>query len=236
MRISGVLTFDERTYVVNTPPLVEQTYALALCLHGGSGSGPTFRTQMNIGTTLGEDTILVFPTATINQDGFTAWNAGGPFNPLVDDISYLNDLIYAMVSTGRVDTDRMYLFGHSNGGMMCYRFMCEQSDTFRGAYIMSGDLLSGVTNLDTFTGKYRETHGVDDQNVPINGGFGSESFYPIDYADLYDVVPSFTKVPTAGIDNLNPLVGYGHSLADIKAGLISQGTTLQDEAREFIYG
>ncbi len=234
MRISGILTFNDREYVVNTPALEERTYALGLLLHGGDGSGPLFRTQMNVGTILGEDTILVFPTATINQDGFTAWNSGGPFNPLVDDIAYLDSLLYAMVATGRVDINRMYLFGHSNGAMMCYRIICEDSEyTFQGAYTMAGDLL--VTNPDTFTGKYTETHGTTDQNVPINGGFGADSFYPIDYPDLYDVVPSFTRVVTPGIGNLNPLVGYGHAMSAIKAGLISQGTTLQTEVRNFIY-
>lgn len=234
MRVSGILTFDGREYVVNTPPFVEQTYPLALCLHGGDGSGPGFRLQMSVGATVGEDTILVFPTATINQDGFTAWNSGGPFNPLVDDIAYLNDLLYAMISTGRVNTDRMYLFGHSNGAMMCYRIICENDVyTFRGSYTMAGDLL--VDNPDTFTGKLRETHGVLDENVPIDGGFGEDSFYHIDYPDLYVVVPSFTKVITPGIGNLNALDDTGHSMASIKTGLIAQGTPLPDQVREFIY-
>ncbi len=236
MRISGILTFDGREYVCNTPPFEERKYPFCYLFHGGGGDGPTFRTGMNIGTIVGEDTILVFPTATINQDGFPAWNCGGPFNPLADDISYLNTLLDAMIATGRVDTERMYIFGHSNGGMLCYRIICQQPTKYQGAYIMAGDLMSDISNPDTFTGKYRETHGTLDQNVPINGGFGADSYYHIDYADLYDVVPSFTKVPTHGLDNLNPLVGYGHPLADIKLGLISQGTTLQIEVRDFIYG
>ncbi len=98
---------------------------------------------------------------------------------------------------------------------------------------MPSDLL--VANPDTFTGKLRETHGTLDQNIPIEGGLGADSFYPIEYANLYDVVPSFTRVENAGIGNLNPLVGYGHSVTEIKNGLISQGTTLQDDIRNFIY-
>ena len=134
MRVSRILTFNGREYVVNTPPFVEQTYALGLLLHGGGGDGETFRAGMNIGSTVGEDTILVFPTATINQDGFPAWNSGGPFNPLADDITYLNSLLDAMIDTGRVDVDRMYLFGHSNGAMMCYRIICENTTyTFQGS-------------------------------------------------------------------------------------------------------
>ncbi len=236
MHISGQLTFNGRTYRCTTPNFEERAYPLALCLHGGGGSGFTFSEQMDINNTIGEDCIIVYPTATVNQDGFTAWNSGGPFNPLVDDVAYLNSLLAAMIDTERVDTSRIYLFGHSNGGMMCYRLICEQPTRYAGMFSMSGDLLSDIPNPDTFTGKYKETHGTLDQNVPINGGYGVDSFYHIDYADLYTVVPSFTNVPTPGLANLNALVGYGHPMSDIKAGLISQGTTLQNQVRDFIFG
>lgn len=234
MHISGVLTFEDRLYVCNTPPFVEKQYPLMLGLHGGGGTGGIFRIQMNIGTTIGEEVILLFPTATINQDDVTAWNSGGPFNPGVDDVAYLSRLLNAWIATNRVDPRQIYIVGHSNGAMMGYRLVSELPANFAGLYSMSGDLLVDNTNL--FRGKYRETHGTIDQNVPINGGYGADSFYPINYPSLYDVVPSFTKVPNPGIGNLNPLVGYGHDMPDITSGLIAQGTTLQQNVRTFILG
>lgn len=237
MRISGILTYNGRQYVVNTPAFVEQTYPLLLFLHGGSGDGPTFRAQMNIGTTLGENYILVFPTATLNQDGFTGWNSGGPFNTTgVDDVAYLNSLIDAMILTGRVDPQRLNLVGHSNGGMMGYRLICEQPTRWKSLYSMSANLDPDIPNPDTFTGGLRETHGTIDDNVPILGGVGPAAFYPVDWPSSYVTTPSFTQVKNPGIGNLNPLVGFGHGMDQITAGLISQGTTLQLNLQSFLLG
>ena len=117
---------------------------------------------------------------------------------------------------------------------MGYRLICEQPTQSVSFYSLAGDLIAGISNPDTYTGKYRETHGTLDLNVPISGGIGPDSYYAIDYASLYDVVPSFTQVPNDGIGNLNPLVGYGHPMASLKDGLISQGTTLQQDYLAFL--
>lgn len=236
MRISGTLTYNGREYCVNTPALVEEKYPFILFLHGGSGTGPIFRFQMNIGTTLGEDYILAFPTATINQDGFTSWNPGGPFNPTADDIAYLDGLMTAMIATGRVDPDRLMIVGHSEGGMMCYRYVCEEPTKFKAMYSMAGNLEPAISNPNTFTGKLRETHGTTDQNVPILGGIGPDAFYPVNWPSSYVTTPSFTNVQNPGIGNLNPLVGYAHLMIDITNGLIAQGTTLQADVQSFIAG
>jgi poly(3-hydroxybutyrate) depolymerase len=234
-RISGILDFGGREYCVNTPPFIETTYKLLLCLCGGSGSGPTFRTQLAIGSTFGDSVICVYPTPTLNEYGFTSWNPADdqPFNPTAHDVEYLTDLVDNMIDTNRVNIDDMWICGHSEGGMMGYRLICEQPDRWRGLYSISGALL--VNNPDTFTGKLRETHGTDDMNVPINGGYGPDGFFHVDYPSAYDVVPSFTKVQNPGIGNLNPLVGAAHDIPSIRTGLIAQGTTLQQDINNFIY-
>lgn len=233
-RISSVLTYAGREYCVNTPAFVEDEYKLLLCLHGGSGDGPTFRTQLSIGNTFGDSVICVFPTATINDYGFTGWNPADnePFNPTAHDVDYLTEFTDAMIATGRVNAHDMWIAGHSEGGMMGYRLICEQPNRWQGLYSIAGALL--VNNPDTFTGKYRETHGTADMNVPINGGIGPDGFFQVDYPSAYDVVPSFTKVQNPGIGNLNPLIDAAHDIPSIRAGLIAQGTTLQLDIQSFI--
>jgi polyhydroxybutyrate depolymerase len=84
----------------------------------------------------------------------------------VDDVSYLLGLIKEAAARYHVDPERIYLFGHSNGGFMLNRLLCETDGVFAGAVSLAGStykdpklcrLLNPVS--------YLQVHAEDDPSV-----------------------------------------------------------------------
>lgn len=78
-----------------------------------------------------EQLILVAPDGTIRpSDNTSFWNGTDACcdfdNTGVDDAGYIVGLIDEIAAVWNVDLDRVYLFGHSNGGFLSYRIACEQ--------------------------------------------------------------------------------------------------------------
>jgi polyhydroxybutyrate depolymerase len=69
------------------------------------------------------------------SDPATDW--GGP---IVDDAGYLRDLIGEIGQRFAVDRKRVYLVGHSNGGMMAYRMACQSADLIAGIASLAGPM------------------------------------------------------------------------------------------------
>jgi polyhydroxybutyrate depolymerase len=83
----------------------------------------------------------------IDAWGAPFWNATDSCcdfaNSGVDDASYVRSLIEEIGRQFAVDPRRIYLIGHSNGGIMAYRLACQWADLIAG--IAS---LAGATFLD----------------------------------------------------------------------------------------
>jgi polyhydroxybutyrate depolymerase len=83
--------------------------------------------------------LVVYPDAYEGRRG-RRWNEGiaGP-DPALDDVDFLSEMIDDIASRYRVDLDRVYMTGASNGGFMTNRFLAERSDRVRaGAPVIGG--------------------------------------------------------------------------------------------------
>jgi polyhydroxybutyrate depolymerase len=119
--------------------------------------------------------LMVAPDGTVNPDGKQFWNATDAccdgYGSGVDDVGYITGLIDEISAVWNVDPDRVYLFGHSNGGYMSYRLACDSAD--RIAAIVS---LAGATWNDeaacapTSPVSVLQIHGTADDTVPYDGG------------------------------------------------------------------
>ena len=93
----------------------------------------------------------------------------------VDDSSYLESLIEEIEAAAQIDTKRVYLIGHSNGGFMSYRMACDHAD--RLAAIVS---LAGASWADPSDCRPSEPvavlqiHGTADDTVHYDGGTVSD--------------------------------------------------------------
>jgi polyhydroxybutyrate depolymerase len=117
--------------------------------------------------------ILLTPDGTRNGDGDQFWNAGDVCCDFeadgVDDVAYLTGLIDEAQTRWHIDSDRIYVLGHSNGGYMSYRMACEVGDRIAGIMNLAGansqagaDCPHPVTVL--------HVHGTADDVVPYDGG------------------------------------------------------------------
>ena len=150
---------------------------LLFVLHGIASDAQTISDYTNIEDSLDAydlDAVVVYPNGTgAEQDLFQSWNAGTccPFATfeLVDDVAFFDELIASLISQYDIDTDRVWVVGHSNGGMMAYRLACELSTRVTAIGVAAGALV-----IDTCAPvrpvSALHVHGELDTVVPLTGG------------------------------------------------------------------
>ena len=223
MFISNTLLYKTRKYKYTRPDNTNKPTPLNVWLHGGTGSGQQFYEGLDLDSTLGENSINLYLTATLNEGGFTAWNSGGAFNPNASDVTYIMDIISKFKELFNIK--EVNIGGHSNGAMMGYRLISERPQAFKRLFAMAGALM--VDSPDLFTGEISHIHGLNDANVPYNGGVGING---VNYPSVADTLLSFSNASTS----LNALANTGHELVLIKSGVAAQGTSLQLVISKFL--
>jgi polyhydroxybutyrate depolymerase len=125
----------ERTYLLHAPPgyTGAEPVPLVVALHFYPGSGADLRDLIGMDAKADEHGFLVaYP------DGV----AGG-FNALVccgaeDDVAFLRALTDRLIADWRVDADRVYATGISNGADMSFRAAVEATGVFAAIGAVSG--------------------------------------------------------------------------------------------------
>ena len=123
-----------------------------------------------------------------------SWNAGSCCGTAaaddVDDIGYVRRLIDDVSEKYPVDPDQVFLAGYSNGGMMTYRFICENSDLLAGSASVAGTDTADCEPDQPVS--LLQISGTDDEVVPIGGGRSSETGLP----ELVPVAEAVREVVT----------------------------------------
>lgn len=158
------------TYYISVPRLRSARYPLLIGLHGGGagvGDGRTAAQKWSMAARQGA--ICVFPTV-IKKEA-TAWNKER-------EEKYVMALIEEMKRTFPIDTNRIYLVGHSMGGYGTWSIGTHYADVFAGLspcaggiFVMVGGGGSGVTLARGTVINLKNTpiyfyHGADDPRVP----------------------------------------------------------------------
>lgn len=168
----------DRPFDVVVPTSYDGTVAvpLVILLHGYTSTGEAQDAYFGL-QPLAEARgfLYVHPDGTTDSRGDQFWNATDAccnlMSSAVDDSAYLEHLIEQVEATYLVDTKRIFLIGHSNGGFMSYRMACDHADTV--AAIVS---LAGATFADA--GQCRpsqpvsvlQIHGTADSVIAYEGG------------------------------------------------------------------
>jgi polyhydroxybutyrate depolymerase len=152
-----------------------KSWPLLIVLHGHGASGYVQLGYTRLNTLIdGAGVLALAPDGLLAEDGKQFWNATDAccdtFGSGVDDSAYIRGLIDEVTSVYNVDPDRVYLWGHSNGGFMAHRMACDHADAV--AAIVS---LAGSTWLDSTQCNPSEPvnvmqiHGDADATVPYTG-------------------------------------------------------------------
>jgi polyhydroxybutyrate depolymerase len=185
-RVSGV----RRSYYVHVPPRHDGVTPLpvVLAIHGA------FSTARDLERTTGlsrladrEGFLVVYPQGIGLGDLFRHWNAGpccGKARKLgLDDVGFALGTVDDVARRIPVDRDRVYVLGHSNGGMLAYRIAAERSDAVAAVAVVSAAIGGRASPNEPEWVVPRPSravpvlamHGRRDENVPYEGDRGSES-------------------------------------------------------------
>lgn len=129
----------ERKYVLYVPDKVAETPALVISLHGAAGHD-TDRSPFRTSVADSEGCIVVYPQG-IDQyfpifGGKTpGWDASGVAN---EDTEFFKAIIDAVDNEYKIDRNRVYCCGFSNGGMMTYANTSAAADIFAAFASISG--------------------------------------------------------------------------------------------------
>ncbi|MBP7685940.1 MAG: hypothetical protein KBB95_28750 [Deltaproteobacteria bacterium] len=115
-------------------------YPLVVLLHGYGAGGGAQNLYFGLSNqTTAQQFILLVPNGTRDSTGTSFWNSDPRISgETVDDVAYLRRLIAEAQANFRVDPQRVYLFGHSNGGFMSYRMACEAPDVITAIASLNG--------------------------------------------------------------------------------------------------
>ncbi len=188
--IEGVetLSFSQRALYVHTPSRLPPSgeRALVVVLHGGLGNaeriaGKRNESAMNLNDVADKYGFVV---AYLNGSPVTkrlgadkrGWNAGDCCGESAakqaPDLEYIEGSLRFLGERYGINPARIYGIGHSNGGMMTLRILCE-TNLYAGGIAFSGTLGIDAQQCPYVQGKpVMSVLGVNDTSVPFNGGEG----------------------------------------------------------------
>lgn len=192
-----------RTYRLYVPAIYNGSSArpLILNMHGYTSnalSQQAYSNFMPIADTA--NFLMVYPQGT-TYNGQPFWNAGIS-STLVDDISFLSDLIDSLSLQYNINSNRIYATGMSNGGFMSHTLACELSNRIAAIASVTGSIFTtqfGSNCHPTRPVPVMQISGTADGTVPYSG---NTTMQPIDSVVKYWVnynncnsTPSFSNVP-----------------------------------------
>ena len=134
-----------------------------------------------------ENWILVFPNGSNLSDnrGSSAWNGihccGAAMYLNVDDNGFVRKMVDTLSVILKIDANRVYAMGGSNGGMLTHRLAAEMPDIFAAAAASMATIGGQIDSLNpvvtvqpTQPIPFMLVHGLNDKSVNYFGGLTKE--------------------------------------------------------------
>ena len=223
------MTFDDltRSYRLHLPDAYDPAlgvYPVVLVLHGGFGDSEKIEQTSGMSEKADQEGfIAVYPDGTGKLNEMYAWNAGfccgNAYKKYVDDVGFIYALISELINNYNIDSEKIYIAGFSNGGMMTYRLGAELSDLIASIAVVSGAGGGKFTeNSDLYlmpepndTVSVIHFHGMEDDIVPYEGSLPAR---PVS-GEAY----SYISVN----ESIAPWIQYNGCITDAKEEIIADG-------------
>jgi polyhydroxybutyrate depolymerase len=165
----------ERTYFIHVPSGLndQQSVPLVFVFHGFQESGAYARTYSGLDNIADANGFVVVYPEGSGDSSARSWNAGGCCGYAkqnnVDELAFVHSIIEDVGTIARVDSQRIYSAGFSNGALLSYRLACEMSDTFAAVAPVAGVLVYSPCEPGAPVSLI-DVHGMTDTVVPFDGG------------------------------------------------------------------
>jgi polyhydroxybutyrate depolymerase len=119
----------------------ETAVPLVIALHGAGGSGQSFMENSSY-KDLAEEAgyVIVFPEGVQNSWGYLDRRDLAANDLYTNDWSFVDTLIDQISAEYNIDSERVYIIGFSNGGLLAMRIMCEYSSRLAGVAVIAAIL------------------------------------------------------------------------------------------------
>ena len=212
----------------------EKAVPLLINLHGYSGKSERHSSYTYLQMVAKERGVAyVAPDGTEDSLQNQFWNASTAccnFNEIaINDVAYLKTLIDEASEKVSIDPARIYLFGHSNGHFMSYKFACSTQGVVAAVAGLAGAL---DNSCDAPPTNVLHIHGTADQTILYTGGELFEKTYSSVDETLarWQGTNSCTTTKEAPFDLLTSMTGnestkrvYSCSKADLELWQINDG-------------
>lgn len=171
LTISGL----QRNYYVHIPPQANaKPLPVVLSLHGGGGNARQHRQSTEMDSAADRDGyIAVYPNGSGRwSERMLTWNAGNccayAQEHNIDDVGFIASLLDDLKQRADVDSRRIYVVGHSNGGMMAHRLGEALSDKIAAIASIAGAHIP--TSAKGRAMPVLHIHSEDDPRALFQGG------------------------------------------------------------------
>lgn len=165
-----------RDYYVHRPHRIGRNAAVVIALHGAGSDALGMEQFCGLTDTAEKHGFcVVYPQGTGRTPAARTWNAGGDAQyaarQKIDDIGFLEQVMFRLRHEFQLNTDRVYLVGMSNGAALAYRAAVEIPHRVAAVAAIGGCLSSEIPN-PTRPVPVIHFHGTEDTFVPYLGGMG----------------------------------------------------------------
>jgi polyhydroxybutyrate depolymerase len=181
-----------RTYIVHVPPKHDpkKPTPVVTAFHGGGSNAEQMVKFCGLNETADKHGfIVVYPSGTGRLEKLLTFNGGNccgyAMTNKVDDIAFTRALLDDLAKVVKVDPNRVYATGMSNGAIMSYRLASELSDRIAAIAPVGGPMGTETCNPKRPV-PLIHFHGKDDEFAPFKGGKGKgvsgTDFYSVDHS------------------------------------------------------
>lgn len=167
-----------RTYTVVGDADGKPSRALVMIFHGSSQTGQTHRKFTGAAydslASTGEAVVVYLDGHRGNWNDARRNSSFAARTDNVDDIGFTRAVVGKLAASHRIDKDRVFVVGYSNGGQMAMRLMHEAHDLIAGAAVIAATLPTPENFLAADASPapvpVALIHGTKDRIVPYAGG------------------------------------------------------------------